>query len=81
LDSDGLVRLSKERGLSLNAEEMGTIQRYFRTQGRSPSDPELETLAQTWSEHCKHKTFRAAVHHVDEDAAGVQTMKKSIKIS
>jgi phosphoribosylformylglycinamidine (FGAM) synthase-like enzyme len=75
LDSDGLVRLSKERGLSLNAEEMGTIQRYFRTQGRSPSDPELETLAQTWSEHCKHKTFRAAVHHVDEDAAGVQTEK------
>lgn len=75
LDSDGLVRLSKERGLSLNAEEMGTIQRYFRTQGRSPSDPELETLAQTWSEHCKHKTFRAAVHHVDEDGAGVQTEK------
>jgi phosphoribosylformylglycinamidine synthase II len=71
LDSDGLVRLSKERGLSLNGEEMGAIQRYFRTQGRPPSDPELETLAQTWSEHCKHKTFRAAVHHVEIDAEGI----------
>jgi hypothetical protein len=66
MDSEGLTRLSKERGLSLNAEEMEAIQSYFRTQGRSPSDPELETLAQTWSEHCKHKTFRAAVHHVEE---------------
>ncbi len=72
LGSEGLTRLSKERGLSLNAEEMGAIQRYFRTQGRSPSDPELETLAQTWSEHCKHKTFRAAIHHIEEDAHGVQ---------
>lgn len=71
LDSEVLTRLSKERGLSLNAEEMGAIQKYFRTQGRSPSDPELETLAQTWSEHCKHKTFRAAIHHVEKDAHGV----------
>jgi phosphoribosylformylglycinamidine (FGAM) synthase-like enzyme len=71
MNSEGLTRLSKERGLSLNAEEMEAIQSYFRTQGRSPSDPELETLAQTWSEHCKHKTFRAAVHHVEVDAEGL----------
>jgi phosphoribosylformylglycinamidine synthase II len=70
LDSEGLVRLSKERGLSLNGEEMVAIQSYFRGQNRPPSDPELETLAQTWSEHCKHKTFRAAIHHVEKDADG-----------
>lgn len=71
LTTEGLVGLSKERGLSLNAEEMAAIQTYFRAQGRSPSDPELETLAQTWSEHCKHKTFRAAIHHVETDVNGV----------
>jgi phosphoribosylformylglycinamidine synthase len=76
LGPEGLTRLSKERGLSLNAEEMGAIQSYFRTQGRSPSDPELETLAQTWSEHCKHKTFRAAIHHIEEDSRGVKLERR-----
>lgn len=72
LSSDALAALSKERGLSLNAEEMAAIQAHFKTQGRSPTDPELETLAQTWSEHCKHKTFRAAVRHIEKDENGVE---------
>ncbi len=72
LTSDGLVALSKERGLSLNAEEMAAIQAHFKTQGRAPTDPELETLAQTWSEHCKHKTFRAAVRHIEKDENGIE---------
>jgi phosphoribosylformylglycinamidine synthase II len=40
---------------------MAAIQAYFATCGREPTDVELETLAQTWSEHCVHKTFRAVV--------------------
>ncbi len=43
--------------LSLNLQEMKAIQSYFDRQGRNPTDIELETIAQTWSEHCKHKTF------------------------
>lgn len=78
LDSQELVGLSKDRGLSLNAEEMAAIQTYFRTLGRSPSDPELETLAQTWSEHCKHKTFRAAIHHVETEENG-ETREREYK--
>lgn len=65
-----LTALSRERGLSLNAEEMTTIQTHFKKLKRSPTWAELETLAQTWSEHCKHKTFRAAVHHVERDDHG-----------
>jgi phosphoribosylformylglycinamidine synthase len=61
LDSEGLMRLSKERDLYLNLKEMQTIQDYFRRVGREPTDVELETLAQTWSEHCVHKTFRSSV--------------------
>ena len=37
---------------------MQTIQAHFIAEGRLPTDAELETLAQTWSEHCVHKTFR-----------------------
>ncbi len=61
LDDAALLELSREGGLSLNLEEMRAIQAHFADQGREPSACELETLAQTWSEHCKHKTFAGTV--------------------
>jgi len=44
-----------------SGEESQAITAYFQQQGRKPTDVELETLAQTWSEHCVHKTFRGRV--------------------
>lgn len=61
LDDDALLALSRQRALALNAAEMRAIQRYFADEGRDPTDVELETLAQTWSEHCVHKTFKAEI--------------------
>ena len=61
LDEDGLMRLSKEMDMFLNFKEMQTIQDYFRSQDREPTDVELETIAQTWSEHCVHKTLKSSV--------------------
>ncbi|MEW6193270.1 MAG: phosphoribosylformylglycinamidine synthase subunit PurL [Bacillota bacterium] len=55
-----LVALSQDR-LFLNLEEMRLIQEYFRKLGRDPTDAEVEILAQTWSEHCVHKTFKARI--------------------
>jgi len=54
---DELVDISKRGQLFLNLEEMKAIKVYFNKLGRKPTDCELESLAQTWSEHCKHKTF------------------------
>ena len=42
---------------------MQGIQRYFEAAGREPTDLEVETLAQTWSEHCVHKTLTSAVEY------------------
>ena len=61
LDDDELAALSKEKDLFLNVVEMRTIQGYFQELGREPTDLELETLAQTWSEHCVHKTLKSSV--------------------
>jgi phosphoribosylformylglycinamidine synthase II len=58
-----LMELSKQGQLFLNLKEMHTIRGYFKGLKREPTDCELETLAQTWSEHCKHKTFRGAVEY------------------
>ncbi len=64
LDDAALVALSKEKDLFLNLTEMKTIQQYYRRLGREPTDVELETIAQTWSEHCVHKTLKSSVDMV-----------------
>lgn len=61
LDLAGLERLSRDGGLALDGAEMTAIQRHFQQLGRAPTRMELETLAQTWSEHCKHKTLTGNV--------------------
>ncbi|MCI0335400.1 MAG: phosphoribosylformylglycinamidine synthase subunit PurL [Planctomycetes bacterium] len=66
LNDDALMRLSREGQLYLQLAEMQTIQRHFRELGREPSDAELETIAQTWSEHCSHKTLAGRIAYRDE---------------
>jgi phosphoribosylformylglycinamidine synthase II len=62
-DDTELTRISRDGLLSLNLAEMQAIQAYFAKIGREPTDVELETLAQTWSEHCVHKTFKSVVEY------------------
>lgn len=49
------------RQLGFTDDELETIAAYFRKEGRNPTDVEMETLAQTWSEHCVHKTFKGRI--------------------
>ena len=67
LDDAGLARLSREGQLYLQLAEMQTIQQHFRDLGREPTDVELETIAQTWSEHCSHKTLAGRIAYRDEN--------------
>ena len=53
------AELSKSFGFT--GDELQAIVAHFRQQGRNPTDVELETLAQTWSEHCVHKTFKGRI--------------------
>jgi phosphoribosylformylglycinamidine synthase II len=70
MTDQGLLELSKTRMLALDLHEMRTIQAYYREQHREPTDVELETLAQTWSEHCSHKTFKATISYSEVDSTG-----------
>ncbi|NOZ28389.1 MAG: phosphoribosylformylglycinamidine synthase subunit PurL [Chloroflexi bacterium] len=69
-DDDALEAISRERRLSLDLNEMRAIQAYYRREGREPTDVELETLAQTWSEHCVHKTFKAFITYEEPGPDG-----------
>jgi len=78
-DDDALTALSRRMVLALTLEEMKAVRdhyrgeptRLFRARQGLPEDPtdiELEVIAQTWSEHCKHKIFGARILY--SDAAG-----------
>lgn len=73
LSDEELLQTSRDRVLSLSLEEMLAARAYFRREGRDPTDVELETIAQTWSEHCVHKTFRATIDYEERTAAGTRT--------
>jgi phosphoribosylformylglycinamidine synthase len=74
-----LMEISESGVLALNLIEMKAIQSHYRNPGvqatrreyglppDAPTDVELECLAQTWSEHCKHKIFAAKIHHIDNE--------------
>ncbi|MCF0233907.1 MAG: phosphoribosylformylglycinamidine synthase subunit PurS, partial [Thermoguttaceae bacterium] len=61
MDDDALMVLSKKGQLYLSLTEMQTIKAHFVELDRDPTDVELETIAQTWSEHCSHKTLAGRI--------------------
>ena len=77
IPDEDLVALSRDMTLALELHELEAIKTYYddekvRAERQAaglpsqPTDIELECLAQTWSEHCKHKIFNAAIEHTDE---------------
>jgi len=78
MNDEQLLAFSKAGLLSLNLDELHAIQQHYREQGREPSDVELETLAQTWSEHCSHKTFKAIIEYREQDVEGAIIEQETI---
>src|SRR5664280_1591502 len=56
-----LIEISNELALGLSLEEMKSVQAYFKSEDRNPTDVELQTISQTWSEHCYHTTFKGKI--------------------
>lgn len=76
LTDEELLKLSKDNLYALNLEEMRAVRDHYvsiqaaRQAAGLPQDPtdcELEIVAQTWSEHCKHKEFSAVIKYRDAD--------------
>ncbi|MEW6008831.1 MAG: phosphoribosylformylglycinamidine synthase subunit PurL [Candidatus Omnitrophota bacterium] len=71
-----LEELSRRGQLFLKNNEMRFIADYFAKQKRNPTDCELETIAQTWSEHCGHKTFKGAIDYSEEFSLNSKRIKR-----
>jgi phosphoribosylformylglycinamidine synthase subunit PurSL len=78
-DERTLGDLSLSRGLALDPAELLAVRDHFVSLERDPTDAELETIAQTWSEHCSHKTFRA--HITWDDGTVVEPLLKQLRRS
>ncbi len=63
LDSDDsvLLKINVALGLGLDLSELRHVREHYRSLGRNPTDVELQTIAQVWSEHCYHKTFKGII--------------------
>jgi len=73
-DEGPLAEINTSRALYLDPEEMVAIRDHFESLDRDPTDLELETLGQTWSEHCAHKTFRAIIDATGGPEGGEQEL-------
>jgi phosphoribosylformylglycinamidine synthase subunit PurSL len=65
LDDAALTKMSREAHLFLSLDEMRAVRDYFVSVGREPTDVEVETIAQTWSEHCVHKTLKSTIRYTE----------------
>ncbi|MBN2737349.1 MAG: phosphoribosylformylglycinamidine synthase subunit PurL [Spirochaetales bacterium] len=90
LSQADLVNLSKKRLLALSLDEMKAVQNYFADPevqavrkkfglGAEATDVELEMIAQTWSEHCKHKIFNATIEYENQESGETTTIKSIFK--
>ena len=75
LNDKELIELSRKSVLSLSLVEMKEVQKYFCNIKRNPTDVELETIAQTWSEHCKHKTLTGNIEYTEEKDGKTKVIK------
>ena len=91
MDDAALERLSAERLLALSAAELAAIRAYAadpvvrarRRQagiGTPLTDVEIEMLAQTWSEHCKHKIFNAVIDHTEGASTGERSTERIVSL-
>ncbi len=77
LSDEALMKISQEWTLSLSLVEMHTIRTHFESLKREPTDIELESIAQTWSEHCSHKTLAGRISYTDEN--GTRTFENMLR--
>ena len=90
MDDDALTAYSRAHTLALSLTEMKVVKEWFGRDevraeratlglGPDPTDAEVEVLAQTWSEHCKHKIFAARIHYEDTVAGKSETIDSLYK--
>lgn len=81
MDDDALSALNQRQRSALSMEELHGIRTYFASENRPCTDAEYEMIAQTWSEHCIHKTFKAKIRVEGGEADGLPPLVDNILLT
>lgn len=90
MSNEELMDYSRKNTLALTLEEMLIIKNFYAKKEtaedrasfglpQNPTDAEIEVLAQTWSEHCKHKIFAASIEYTDTETGKTSTIDSLYK--
>ncbi len=72
----------REHGLAMNADDLREVVRYFRREGRDPSETELRILDTYWSDHCRHTTFTSRIEEITvEESFLKEELDASLELS
>ena len=75
LENSNLDEVVKALGLGLLTDEMENVKKYFRKEGRKPTDVELQAIDQAWSEHCCYKSSKPVL---EETVFGLKSSKEVV---
>ena len=64
---DDYSAFCKGHGLAMNADDLGEVVKYFKSESRNPSETELRILDTYWSDHCRHTTFTSVLEEITVD--------------
>ena len=77
LAPDQYLAFCKGHGLAMNADDLGEVVKYFKSEGRNPSETELRILDTYWSDHCRHTTFTSVLEEITVDESFIKTELES----
>ena len=67
LAPEAYTAFCKSHGLAMNADDLAEVVKYFKSEGRNPSETELRILDTYWSDHCRHTTFTSVLEEITVD--------------
>ena len=67
LAPEAYAAFCKGHGLAMNADDLAEVVKYFKAEGRNPSETELRILDTYWSDHCRHTTFTSVLEEITVD--------------
>ena len=72
----------RSHGLAMNADDLAEVVRYFKAEGRCPSETELRILDTYWSDHCRHTTFTSEIEEITIDESFLKPeLEEALKLA
>ena len=73
MPEDEYASFCHSHGLAMNVDDLREVVKYFRGEGRVPTETELRILDTYWSDHCRHTTFTSELEEITIDESFIKS--------